>query len=287
MAPKANIKDALARLERAEAEFLGSSFLAPVVRGHGVTVRIAGVCCTLRVVPPAFHGWGVFRPVSHAVATVAREATTQERRRYLALFPTIRLVTLERDGARAHGLPANAADDRFEICGPVEVQFVDDDEPFDTIVARYDGARFWFDGLDARTDPAAAAYLRRELAEITRPQKLDRAGLTGVHHAAYAAAHARRLAARVIDQRKLAEQRLGSALAHAGARLRDFTDATGDAYRVTYLVDGRRYTSVVLRHDLTLVSAGICLSGEDGKFDLGSLVGVLREGAQEGRLGWR
>jgi len=287
MFPKANIIDALARLERAEAEFLGSAFLAPVVRGHGVTVRIAGVRCTLRVVPPAFHGWGVFRPVSHAVATVAREATTQERRRYLALFPAVHLVTLSRDGARAQGIPANAADARFEIGGAVEVQFVEDVEPFDTIVARYDGARFWFDGLDARSDPAAAAFLRRELAGMTPPAKLDRSGLTGGHHAAYAAAHARRLAAKLIDQRKLAEQRLGFALGHAGARLRDFADAPGDAYRVTFVVDGRRHTSVVRRHDLSLVSAGICLSGEEGKFDLGSLVGVLREGAGSGRLGWR
>lgn len=285
--PNDLINDAMTRLARAESEFLGNRFLAPVVRGHGVAVRIAGVRCTLRAIPPAFSGWGVFRPVSHAVATLAREATGLEVRRYLSLLPAVRLVVTAREGSRATGIAANAADARFEIGGPVEVQFARDVEPFDTIVARYDGVRFWFDETDARSDPASSAFLRGELAAMTEPNRLERAGLTGGQRAAYAVAYAHRAAEAAADERTVAERRLGAALGHAGARLRDFADAAGDAYRVAFVVDGRRHVSVVRKHDLSLVSAGICLSGEDGKFDLGSLVGVLREGAGEGRLGWR
>jgi hypothetical protein len=57
-----------------------------------------------------------------------------------------------------------------------------------------------------------------------------------------------------------------------------------DSFRVTFTVGGRSYTSSVNKDDLTVQVAGICLSGEDQKFDLSSLVGVLREGGRQGEL---
>ncbi len=93
---------------------------------------------------------------------------------------------------------------------------------------------------------------------------------------AYAVAYASHVAAIEADEATRATRRLSAALGHAGAALGDFSDL-GDSFRVTYTVDGQRHTSVVGKNDLTVRSAGICLSGLDEQFDLNSLVGVLRE----------
>ena len=84
------INDALIRLARAETAFLATEFLAPLVRGRGVGVCIAGVRCNLLVVPAEFQGWGVFRPLSHAAAVRVRDASAAERRKYLELFPQVK-----------------------------------------------------------------------------------------------------------------------------------------------------------------------------------------------------
>jgi hypothetical protein len=113
------------------------------------------------------------------------------------------------------------------------------------------------------------------------PRRLDRPGLTPEQRLAYAAEHVRREHAE-IERRKLSDEgRLQTALEHAGARLTGFSEVQ-DVYRVSYVVDGRRHTSVVRKDNLAIASAGICLSGEDHKFDLASLVSVLREGQKVG-----
>ena len=274
---------AMTRLARAESMFLTAQFLAPVVLARGVTVKIANVRCTLRVIPAEFRGWGVFRPLSHNVARLERRASAIERQRYLALFPAIQMIFCSRGRNEVLALPANWADRRFDISAPAQVQCVEECDLFDTLVARYDGSQFWFDQMDARADPAAAAYLRRELAEMTAPEKLDRLGLTVGHRSAYACAFGRRAAAILVEEKHRGELRIKAALAQAGATMRDFGDA-GDSFRVVYTVDGVRHTSVVRKDDLTVLSAGICLSGQDRVFDLNSLVGVLREGAEMWRM---
>src|SRR4051794_20322752 len=91
-------RELLARLESAEDAFLRSDFLAPVLRGGGgVNVRIAGVRCTLAVEPADFEGFGVFRPASHTLARLVREARMGERLRYIELFPAVRFVLCHPD----------------------------------------------------------------------------------------------------------------------------------------------------------------------------------------------
>src|SRR5688500_20219855 len=110
------IHDALVRLAAEERKFLDAEFLAPVVRGGGgrVQVRIAGVVCDMRVTPRDFHGFGVFKPQSHASARLVREATMSQRRKYLELFPRVLMVVSSprAESNTAAAVPSTAADAR-------------------------------------------------------------------------------------------------------------------------------------------------------------------------------
>lgn len=281
MAKSKHISDALNRLAAAEERFLSTTFLSPVIRGGAVHVRIAGVICTICIRPVEFEGWGVFRPTSHSDAVLVRHARLAERQRYLDLFPLVRLILVDRREEQWLGLPAHRSDSRFQIEGTIPVRFVEESQSFERIEARFDGTKFWYAGPDARWDPAMGSYLRQELTRLTPPEQLHRSGLTAEERAAYALNYWPRFEASEEAQRSREERRLRSALEHAGAELKEYVERQ-DVYTVTYEVDGQRHVSAVAKKDLSVQVAGICLSGEDEKFDLHSLVGVIREG-QGGR----
>jgi hypothetical protein len=282
---KPDVQQLLGRLAAEEEQFLRQEFLAPALQGSGVRVRIAGVVCDVCVIPPDFTGWGVFQPESHAGARLVRPATLAERRHYLDLFPLVRLVVCRQSAADCLCCPASFGDRRFQIEGLAPVDLAEAVQSFDVIGSRYDGSRFWFDGLDPRHNPATAAYLRAALAKLTRPDELDRPGLTAEERAAYELNYLQlvRPAIASAPPEDAVRQRLRENLSHAGAQLIDYLER-GDGFRVTYSIDGQSYTSAVNKSDLTVQVAGICLSGEDQKFDLASLVGVLREAGDEGHI---
>jgi hypothetical protein len=266
-----HLSEALGRLAAAEERFLDGEFLAPMPRGGRVRVRIAGVVCELRVEPAGFQGWGVWRPLSLTQAGLAREATLTERQRYLELFPRLLLILCEHRRGRWLAAPARRGDTRFRLEGLVSIFLVEGADRFEVVEARFDGTQCWFERPDPRHDPAAADYLRQALREPVAPEALRRRGLTAEERDAYA----RVLGLRAAAERDRTEARLRRALAHGGAELRGYAEHA-DGYRVEYEVDGRRHVSSVGR-DLAVQVAGICLSGEDHRFDLHSLVGVLRE----------
>jgi hypothetical protein len=285
MAKRSNEKlnAALDRLAQVEGEFIGSEFLAPVLRGLGVGVRIGGVRCRLSVDPRDFEGWGLFKAVSFERAQWLRNMKLAERSRYLELFPIIRLILCRREAEQWFGIPASQADSRFSIQGLVPVRFIEEPQLFQTLLTRFDGGQFWYEAGNDRADPATAAYLRESLNNTKEPTDVHRPGLTAEQRLAYAIAYQARLEELLKDAQHQTEARLRAALQHAGADLRDYQEQE-DVYRVSYQVDGRRHTSVVRKDDLGVVTAGICLSGGDRHFDLASLIGVLREGDAAGRI---
>jgi hypothetical protein len=286
-----SIDDLLDKMEAAERGFVGREFLAPMVGDNRVQVRIAGVVCQLSVkvdLPERFIGWAILRALSTSRATFIREAGLVEKDAYLGLFPKVRLILVQKRSRHWIALPAHRGDRRFQIEGPVMTLLPEDGvERFDTIQAHFDGRLFWYGGRDPSRDPALAAYLRDQLGrreEDGLPPKIEslhKRGLSREEREAYGFVRSV-IIQDMIDQ---VEVRLTEALAHAGAELRSYTDR-GDAYVVTYEVGGRRHISTIRQDDLTVMTAGICLEGQDRRFDLTSLVGVLREAEGRGMLYW-
>jgi hypothetical protein len=305
---KPDVSELLNQFAAQEDEFLRREFLAPALRGGAIRVRIGGVICTVRMEPAEFEGWGIFQPITHAEAMLVRQATLSERRRYLELFPMIQLLICRRAGQVWYGSAASFGDTRIQMEGLAPVNLAEEVQLFDCVRTRYDGSRFWFDEVDMRHDPAAAAYLRSALNDHTEPENLERRGLTAEERACYELNYWELLQAveaeeaqqqpppRRRQRRNLraeespehresdsTRRRLRDSLSHAGARLVDYLERA-DSFRVSFTVGGRHYTSSVNKDDLTVQVAGICLSGEDQKFDLGSLVGVLREAEHGGGI---
>jgi hypothetical protein len=276
VATKKRVHEALERLATTEERAFAGEFLAPMLRGGVIRVRIAGVVCHFKVRPDDFEGWGIFRPTSPTTAELVRVAGLAERRQYLELLPLLRLIVCLREGDRWLAIPAHRADTRFRIEGLVPVRRVEEAQLFEVLLTRFDGTQCWYEGPDPRRDPGMAAYLREALGRMVEPGELSRPGLSAEERDAYLVNYAPRLRAELEARRDRVEERLRAALAHAGAELRDYQER-GDVYRITYEVDGRRHVSAVAQQDLSVQVAGICLSGRDRQFDLQSLVGVLRE----------
>jgi hypothetical protein len=269
------IKDLLRQMGQAEQDFLRTQFVAPVTRHGKVHVRIAGIVCEFKVDEVKEEGWFVCAPLSYKRAIVRREAKRKEIADYLKLFPLVRVIACDKQGDRWLGLPANATDPRIKVQGVFPILLANSLQLFQVVLTRLCGGHFLFERVDTRRDPTIAEYLRKSLKKLIPPAELSKPGLIPEERAAYGWQFNLEEEKRVDKT----QRRLEKALQHAGARLESYVERK-DAYTVTYTVDDMSYRSTIGKDDLRVVSAGICLSGEDEKFDLQSLVGVLREAQQ-------
>ncbi len=267
------------KMEAAENHFLNTEFIAPVLPQGQVRVRIAGVICTLQVKGNPKPGWAFLKPLSFDRAEICGKPGLRQIKAYLQLFPAVRLIVLTRGRHYQTAWPAYSSDSRFDSKKAVRVFLAENVEPFCQIIARFDGARFWFQETDRQRNPSVAAHLRASLAKSVKPADLHKATLTKEEREAYTRVFDAMAAAR----RDVGETRLSHALQHSGAHLASYIERE-DAYTVSFEIDGYHHRSTVRKDDLSVLSAGICLDGQDRRFDLQSLAGVIREGRSSGEL---
>ena len=273
-----NLIDSLAR---DEAALRGQMFLAPLGAQGRARVRVRGLVYELELARSQ-PGWWLCQALDAARAAVVDAAQPWQRGAYLALWPALRLVLMERlrdDDWVALAFNPSDAFQRFAIHGPLVIRLVEGGQPFERVIGRVEGAAVWYDELDRRGDPATAERLREALAAGHATPTL--AGLSPGERASYALLAERRVAARAARDAAHTERQLRDALMVGGARLIGYETNAG-VLRVIWERAGQRSVTLV-NANLDVVSAGICLSGADQHFDLASIIGVVRDAPQFAR----
>jgi hypothetical protein len=283
----ADIRDLLNHLAAEEENLRSSRFLAPCVGGGQVRTNVARLLYTFTPRPREFEGWGIFQPISEHEAEVVEEAGLARVTEYLSLFPVMRLRLGYKLRGRAWiAYPANESDMRQRFPSqrvqPVPVHLVAEGQELEQVIARNLGGVWWFEEIDRRASPVEAESLREALRSGVVPEAVSLRGLTPEMRACYSLVFKRGELERERklqrEQRRMGSQdedRLRGALSFGGGDLRSFQDR-GDYWLVQWIArGGELHTSAIAKTDLTVISAGICLSGEDQKFDLQSLVGVV------------
>ncbi|MEZ2251536.1 hypothetical protein [Microcoleus sp.] len=272
-----DIRKILNQLAAQAGKLLDTQFLAPCVGGGRVRTRIDGMIYRFQPQPRHFEGWGIFQPINEKNAALVAEPDLAQVTEYLQLLVPVRLQLAHvLRGQTWLAYPVNESDvkQRTGFVKPVAVHLVTEGSQFEPIVARWDGHYWWFEEIDRRADPLPAEELRDALKQLNLPQQIRFKGMTPEMATVYELVTQN---IKEFDPKFRDEQRLQRALHMGGGELQGFRDR--DDY---WLVEwtsrtGERHSSAIAKDDLTVMSAGICLSGLDRNFDLQSLVGVVED----------
>lgn len=274
---KTDLLNLLDRVATEESQLLETSFLAPCVKGGHIRTRVSGLVYQFRPSPSEFEGWGIFSPTDAQTAIFMEDASLAQIETYLQPCLSARWLLVRRlQNQTWLAYPAHEGDirQRWGKVKPVPIHLVENGAAFTTILAGWDGCSWWFQEMDYRADPQLPDYLREQFSDRVLPEALQLKHLTPELRVAYA------LATQAVDDfspEKRDERKLREALAQGGGELKQFNDRADYWYVEWTTAEGDSHSSAISKADLTVISAGICLSERDRDFDLQSLVGVVEQ----------
>jgi len=268
-----NIEDLFAKVENAEQDFYKTEFVSPVISHGKVFARILGLIHEFRVLGD-FEGWAILRP--------CREIPKQYAGKYVRVVGSPNLLQIEKYLEQLPNTKVTLSERRkdgwygFTHQSPsieVRVLLADGVSLFDTVVAHYDPVNYWFAGMDRSISPSFGEYLREKLNKSILPADLGIRGLIPYQRKAYTwqmFLHKRQV-------KEVTLETIKRAVEHGTSKFLSYVERK-DSYVVTFSLDGEEFRSTVMKKNFEIISAGICLSGEDHKFDLQSLTDVVKEG---------
>lgn len=286
------ILNIISKIGKKETDIINKVFVSPVCANTTVATHVDGIIFPFTI-PKTKDGWYRIQPIDNKKATIIDEADLSDREKYLKYLGKLRLVIVKKIQGTFYGVPDKVNKFGFRVNDLLPILLCDETPlDFDRVITRFDGANIWFDQVDQGNDPTKAEYLRHCLAKITivaeskgleegmDPANLSFSGLTLEEKIAFTL----RLSVDkklVVDSKKV---QLKKDVEFAGGSFVGFAERA-DHYGVTYRVNGSEFTSYVSKDRAhSVISAGLCLNGNDNKFDLKSLITVIREGHQKGLI---
>ena len=256
-----------------EEKITDLTFVSPIFFNDIVATRISGLVYTFTVSKKK-PGWYKIKPIDSKSARFVGEADYGDINNYLKRLGKIRMTLVLKRKNVYMGIPDKSNRYGLSVADTIPVLLHDDTVlDFDRVIARYDGSNFWFESVDINNDPSKADYLRDSIEKTRSPASIKYEGLTFEEKMAYSLRFT--LDRTLKKERK--EYTIKDDVEHAGGEFVRFIERK-DHYSVTYKVDGYEYTSHISKDEnRKVISAGICLSGNDALFDLKSLITVVRE----------
>jgi hypothetical protein len=281
--------DLIAKLAEEGRTLKNRIILAPVPESHQtfVNVLIDGRPYRLKLQQPS-SGWWLMKPKSDFEAEVVGKPLPWQVVRYLQELPSIKVIAAHRLPGRAWLVyPWNSGDAQqrgWPFLGfapqPRALHLVSGAiRPFDVLIGRVLGSILLYDEPDRRLLWAPVSAHLRKAFETDWKKPLRVKNASAEMRAVFTLLQNRMLE----EQKKTLGGRIEAALIYSGATLKAWTE-WGQGYEVVWTHEGREYRTI-LRPDLFVESAGICLSGRDSDFNLSAIVHVMAQARKLGRPG--
>lgn len=275
-----DIFDLLEQFAEEETKIQNTTFLAPYTKGGQVWTKVNGIIYKFKTIDLNFEGWGIFQSVDAHTAKLLEPASFVQVENYLQLLPYFRLHLIHPVKKQTWlAYPVNEIDakTRLGVYQPFLIHLVKDGQAFEQVTAVWNGSSFWYKDIDRKANIFLAEDTRQALQAWKPIEELAIKGLTPEMKISYELALNHKIITYKHPEIQSGEKRLRKALKVGGGKLHKFRDK-GD-YWIVEWYDGQQNLqhSSIAKNDLTVISSGICLSGEDSNFDLQSLVGVIEQ----------
>lgn len=238
-----------------------------------VAVRIKKILYKFKIAKRGSAGVGVFKPLSFKFAEFVRDASQEEVVNYFRLFPRVKAIVAFQT-KYWYAFPANlTAYKKINFDGLFPLLMAEGIQQCDYVIASFDGLNLWFNEIDFRADVEKIENMR----QVVKGKKGSIKGFSPEDKEVISLARKNKE-----EQEKLTlEGRLKHVFLERGAKLDGYTEH-GNRIEIKWQSSsGEYYTTVADKDNLSVMSAGICLSGRDKDFDLQSLVGVISRGERK------